>query len=140
MKKRMKHICGRVLYGIAKYLPESYASINIGQRKIRAFCAKLILLNCGKDVNIEKGAMFASNVDLGNYSGIGINARIGGRCSIGDNVMMGPECIIYTINHSISRTNIPMNMQGAYSARTAHPFRRNGAPFRFKLSKAQQVD
>ena len=28
----------------------------------------------------------------------------------------------------------------AYSARTAHPFRRNGAPFRFKLSKAQQVD
>ena len=28
----------------------------------------------------------------------------------------------------------------AYSARTAHPFRRNGAPFRFKLSKAQLVD
>lgn len=28
----------------------------------------------------------------------------------------------------------------AYSARTAHPFQRNGAPFRFKLSKAQQVD
>ena len=27
----------------------------------------------------------------------------------------------------------------AYSARTAHPFQRNGAPFRFKLSKAQQV-
>ena len=28
----------------------------------------------------------------------------------------------------------------AYSARTAHPFQRNGAPFRFKLSKTQQVD
>ena len=28
----------------------------------------------------------------------------------------------------------------AYSARTAHPFRGNGAPFRFKLSKAQLVD
>ena len=27
----------------------------------------------------------------------------------------------------------------AYSARTAHPFQRNGAPFRFKLSKAQHV-
>ena len=27
----------------------------------------------------------------------------------------------------------------AYSARTAHPFQRNGALFRFKLSKAQQV-
>ena len=32
------------------------------------------------------------------------------------------------------------NAEGAYSARTAHPFQRNGAPFRFKLSKAQQVD
>ena len=30
--------------------------------------------------------------------------------------------------------------EDAYSARTAHPFQRNGAPFRFKLSKAQQVD
>ena len=30
--------------------------------------------------------------------------------------------------------------ENAYSARTAHPFQRNGAPFRFKLSKAQQVD
>ena len=28
----------------------------------------------------------------------------------------------------------------ANSARTAHPFQRNGAPFRFKLSKAQQVN
>ena len=32
------------------------------------------------------------------------------------------------------------NQSIAYSARTAHPFQRNGAPFRFKLSKAQQVD
>ena len=32
------------------------------------------------------------------------------------------------------------NAEFAYSARTAHPFQRNGAPFRFKLSKAQQVD
>lgn len=31
-------------------------------------------------------------------------------------------------------------VRAAYSARTAHPFQRNGAPFRFKLSKAQQVD
>ena len=30
-------------------------------------------------------------------------------------------------------------MENAYSARTAHPFQRNGALFRFKLSKAQQV-
>lgn len=112
MKKRIKCICGRMLYAIAKHLPESGASINIGQKKIRAFCARLIMINCGRDVNIEKGAVFASNVELGNCSGIGIDARIAGKCSIGNNVMMGPECIIYTINHSISRTDVTMNMQG----------------------------
>ena len=42
-----------------------------------------------------------------------------------------------------SKANIFCNRgrsHSAYSARTAHPFQRNGAPFRFKLSKAQQVD
>lgn len=34
---------------------------------------------------------------------------------------------------------IKKNIGHAYSARTAHPFQRNGAPFRFRLSKAQQV-
>lgn len=34
----------------------------------------------------------------------------------------------------------PDELEDAYSARTAHPFRRNGAPFRLKLSKAQLVD
>ena len=31
-------------------------------------------------------------------------------------------------------------LKTANSARTAHPFQRNGAPFRFKLRKAQQVN
>lgn len=110
--KRLKHICGKSLYSIARHFPESYASINIGQKKLRAFCAKQILTKCGDNINIEKGAIFASNVELGNHSGIGINARINGKCIIGNNVMMGPECMIYTINHTIARTDIPMNMQG----------------------------
>ena len=38
----------------------------------------------------------------------------------------------------LSEKNIDA-FNGAYYARTAHPFQRNGAPFRFKLSKAQQV-
>ena len=38
------------------------------------------------------------------------------------------------------KTYLEAYRDDAYSARTAHPFQRNGAPFRFKLSKAQQVD
>lgn len=48
------------------------------------------------------------------------------------------------IHHSEGVDLMPADIQlsgmDAYSARTAHPFQRNGAPFRFKLSKAQQVD
>ena len=43
--------------------------------------------------------------------------------------------------NSFNTITIEINQYNdAYSVRTAHPFRRNGAPFRFKLSKAQQVD
>ena len=49
--------------------------------------------------------------------------------------------IYYELNLSIlDETIMWISKLRAYSARTAHPFQRNGAPFRFKLSKAQQVD
>ncbi|WPB34035.1 hypothetical protein HCEICBPK_02811 [[Clostridium] scindens] len=39
-----------------------------------------------------------------------------------------------------SRKNSFSVLQNAYSAKSAHPFRRNGAPFRLKLSNAQLVN
>lgn len=110
--KRIKRRIGRILYLFGCCMPESYARINLGQRRFRAMCGRLILESCGKDVNIEKGAIFASSVKLGDRSGIGINSRISGSCSIGSDVMMGPECMIFTTNHEYSRRDIPMNQQG----------------------------
>lgn len=49
-----------------------------------------------------------------------------------------PECLFFQTFRCIKK--IRVFIRTAYSARTAHPFQRNGAPFRFKLSKAQQVD
>ncbi len=112
MKGKIRNYIGRILYTFAKRLPESFSSVNIGQRKIRSFCGKLILSKCGKDVNIEKGAQFVSSVELGDRSGIGINARIAGKTIIGDDVMMGPECMIFTINHCTDSVEIPMAEQG----------------------------
>lgn len=37
---------------------------------------------------------------------------VGRGASIGDNVMMGPECMIFTRNHAFARVDIPMNQQG----------------------------
>ena len=111
--KMMKRKLGALLYySIAKRLPASYSGIKLGQKRIRAFCGKLMLKSCGKKVNIERNAYFSAKVTLGDYSGIGVNAKIHGACSIGANVMMGEDCTIITRNHMHDRTDIPMNQQG----------------------------
>lgn len=110
---KIKTILGCVLYrGFAMHLPISDSRINIFQKKLRGFCGKLILENCGENVNIEKGAMFSTEVSLGDYSGIGINAQINGKCTIGKYVMMGPNCTVHTRNHAFSDTTKPMMEQG----------------------------
>ena len=103
--------CG-LYHTIGKRLPISYSKFNIGQRKFRAFCGRLMLDKCGKKVNIEKGAVIGAHVELGDNSGIGINSNIGSYCVIGKDVMMGPECIIYTANHKFDDLDKPMRSQG----------------------------
>ena len=109
--KKIKRLIGKLIYVFAKHLPESYR-LNIGQRAIRAFCGKLLLAKCGKNVNIEKNANFSYSVELGDNSGLGINCRISGKVVFGKNVMMGPNVSIYTTNHAFDRTDIPMCQQG----------------------------
>ena len=108
-----KKMIGYLLYNIiGKQMPTSFSCFNIGQRRFRAFCGKLILKKCGKRVNIEKGAVFSSKISLGDYSGIGKRASLQGTIIIGDHVMMGPECIIYTRNHRFDDLSVPMREQG----------------------------
>ena len=94
--KKIKILIGKTIYiFLAKHLPVSYKLFGNVGKWLRKLCGKLILKKCGKKVNIERGAVFSSRVSLGNNSGIGINASISGTVTIGDNVMMGPECTIY---------------------------------------------
>lgn len=115
--RKIKLLIGRILYLFASHLPVSFFWLNIGQKQIRAFCGKLILAQCGKGVNIEKGAEFPSSVELGDYSGIGVRAQINGRTKIGKHVMMGPDVCIFTRNHKFNRTDIPMDQQGVAEER-----------------------
>ncbi len=71
-----------------------------------------MLASCGKKVNIEKDAVFSSKVTLGDFSGIGINAKIYGACHIGHHVMMGTDVTVITRNHRSDLTDIPMMEQG----------------------------
>lgn len=112
--RKIRVAIGKMLYVLfASWLPVSYAPILGGFGKfMRKICGKLILKKCGKNVNIERGAVFASAVSLGNNSGIGIRASLGGPVTIGDNVMMGPDCTFYSMNHAFDRLDIPMCQQG----------------------------
>lgn len=112
MKRISRKIGALIYYSFAKHLPPSTSGIRIGQKAIRGFCGKLMLKSCGKKVNIEKGAIFSARASLGDYSGIGINARINGTCTIGEKVMMGTDVVVITRNHAFDRTDIPMMDQG----------------------------
>lgn len=114
MVKNFKKFAGIVLYRmVARYLPASYEKLTGGfSKRFRAFCTRLILDECGSNVNIEKGADFALNIKIGNNSGIGKNSIIGAYTQIGDNVMMGEACFIYARNHKTDRLDVPMCIQG----------------------------
>lgn len=94
----------------AAWLPISQRSALA--KKMRVFWAKRILKQCGTNVNIERNAVFSPAVSLGDNSGIGINCEVYGPVTIGNDVMMGPEVIIYTSGHKHDRTDITMIEQG----------------------------
>lgn len=79
----------------------------------------MMLDGCGIGVNIESGADFGKGrgISVGNRSGIGVRARIDEPVSIGDDVMMAPDVLIFTRNHRFSRLDIPMAQQGGSKAK-----------------------
>jgi maltose O-acetyltransferase len=104
------------LYLAAKWLPPSTARRPFGHsaRRLRGMCAAHLLDGCGKFVNVERGASFGKGrgLCLGDGSGIGVRAYIQAPVTIGNDVMMGPDVLIYTTNHRFSNRSRPMLQQG----------------------------
>lgn len=108
-------VCLALYYGVAKHLPSSINPILGGASKnIRYQLVRRIFKKCGKFVNVERGVVFGrgTDIEIGDYSGIGINAVIPSTCKIGNHVMMGPNCYVLSRNHDFSDTNKPMCFQG----------------------------
>lgn len=103
-----------VYYVIAIHLPGSNNRFGLWARPVRRYICRNIFQHAGVNINIETGARFGKGFDItiGDNSGIGVNARIYGPISIGDNVMMGPDVVIITTKHNFQDPNIPMNKQG----------------------------
>jgi maltose O-acetyltransferase len=102
-------------YCLFRHLPVSFSRFggDISCRLRRWACSH-IFEYCGKNVNIEKGAYFGrgDKIRIGDNSGIGINCQIPNGSIIGENVMMGPNCFVHSVNHSYERVDIPMSQQG----------------------------
>lgn len=96
--------------GTAAWLPISQRS-KLAKR-IRGGWAKRIISHCGENINIEKHATFTPELRIGDNSGIGINCEVYGPVTIGNDVMMGPEVVIYTNAHCHDRIDITMREQG----------------------------
>jgi maltose O-acetyltransferase len=74
----------------------------------------------GQSINIEHGAYIGSgrNLSIGDRSSVGVRAEIHGPTTIGRDVMMGPEVLIYALAHGTERLDIPMIEQGYAPPRT----------------------
>ncbi len=85
------------------------------ERRMRTSVGKHLFDNCKINVNIEEGANFGSGkgIAIGNNSGLGINCKVRSPLRIGNDVMMGPDVMIFTSNHETSRLDLPMRLQGS---------------------------
>ncbi|MCI9572228.1 MAG: acyltransferase [Lachnospiraceae bacterium] len=79
--------------------------------KLRLLSVKLMLEECGCNVDIGRRISFSRGISLGDNSGIGDEAYFIGKVSIGANVMMAARCAFIASNHSFQRTDIPMREQ-----------------------------
>lgn len=102
----------RLYHCIGKRLPTSAGKYGNVYRKIRVCMIKNFIEECGTNINIEKGAEFDPELKIGDNSGIGVDCMLSGRITIGKNVMMGNQCIMYSYSHAFDRLDIPMCKQG----------------------------
>jgi maltose O-acetyltransferase len=121
MVRRIARIVALVLFfGLARYLPRSFSGIDFGlSNRFRVALCRLIFKRCSKATILDRGVGFGHgfNIELGNYSGIGVNAMLDGTGGIviGNNVMIASEVVILTANHKHDDITIPIMQQGEES-------------------------
>lgn len=82
---------------------------------MRSWVCSRLFESAGPGLNVHHGAAFGlgRNIRVGDETNIGIDAYINGRGGVilGDNVLMGPEVMIYTGTHTFSHPVMPIRRQ-----------------------------
>jgi maltose O-acetyltransferase len=115
----LRLLANAFFYGFARHLPYSPRPYAFGARRIRYVICRCMFKSCGTDVNVEHGALINSgrDIEIGNRSGIGLDAFVSGPLIIGSDVIMGPNCTFLSINRDTLSTERPMIDQGFRPAR-----------------------
>ena len=90
--------------------------MRFGRRKIHLFLLKFQSKRIGENFNFNYGVLFqgtkntffGNNIDIGRFSYISMG---GVECKIGNNVMMGSDVKLITIEHGYKIKDIPMQKQ-----------------------------
>ncbi len=111
----MKKIYLLTYYLFAQYLPMQPIPGYKFYYTIRRWLVRRILQRCGQDVVVKSRCYFGngSRLVVGARSQLGLNSRLNGTISIGEDVLMGPDVIIMATTHNFSSVDIPINQQGS---------------------------
>ena len=101
----------RMAFHLASRLLPAYNRCRWGNKLRNAF-AKIAFSHVGEAVNWGKNVLISADFKIGDFSGVGDNARIPKGVTIGNDVMIGRYLKIFTKNHKSDRTDIPMRLQG----------------------------
>jgi maltose O-acetyltransferase len=110
----MRYLWLVLYYLFAMNLPRSTSRVSFGSCALRRILCKRLFKSMGRDVIVERHAYFGTGeqLSIGDGSGLGVNAHCVGPITIGRDVMMGWDVIIFTQNHATKDLTRPMRGQG----------------------------
>jgi maltose O-acetyltransferase len=112
----MKKIAFILYYGFAQFLPTSRFPLLGGlSRRMRGGICKMLFVNAGKWINIERRVYFGKNeISIGNGSGLGDNFRItNSSLVVGDNTMIARDVHVVGGGHVFMDKSKTIGMQGS---------------------------
>ena len=103
-------ICLIAYYSFAQYLPAEPMPFYRQFYRFKGFLTKRILKECGDNVIVLNGCRYGDGrrLSVGSGTQLGLNARIMGEVTLGDQVMMAPDIVIMAVTHDISDPDVPM--------------------------------
>jgi maltose O-acetyltransferase len=101
-------------YGFAWFLPGAPVPGHKVSYAVRRFLARRFLAQCGDGVEIKAKAYLGrgTGIKLGNRCRIGKNNVLNPGVVIGEDTLLSPEVMIYTMSHVFNDRNVPIRDQG----------------------------